>query len=125
MSHSWPRWFTRVALTNPGQIPPRFDPRSVDFDELRQAAAARLAAGAASAAARAPFTLSRQILDQHARLDLNLSHPELLDLDPTVWIQAYLFGLALFLKRPSVSSYSTRSPLMFKNIYSSVLVFMF
>ena len=69
VSHSWPRWFTRVAPTLPGQIPTQFDPRSVDFDELQQAVAARLAAGAASAAARAPFTLSRQILDQRTRLD--------------------------------------------------------
>ena len=123
MSHSWPRWFARVALTVPGQIPTRFDPRSDDFDELRQAAAARLAAGAASAAARAPFTLSRQILDQRARLDLNPSHPEPLDLDPTVWIQAYRFGLALFLKRPSAFPYLTRRPSLFKSIYKPVLFY--
>ena len=117
VSHSWPSWFTRVAPTIPGQIPTQFDPRSVDFDELRQAAAARLAAGAASAAARAPFTLSRQIVDQRARLDLNPSHPEPLDLDPTVWIQAYRFGLALFLKRPSAFPYLTRRPSLFKSNY--------
>ena len=112
MSHSWPRWFPRIALTIPGQIPTRFDPRSIDFDELRQAAAAR-----------APFTLSRQILDQRARLDLNPSHPEPLDLDPTVWIQAYRFGLALFLKRPSAFPYLTRRPSLFKSIYKPVLFY--
>ena len=110
MSHSWPRWFPHIALTVPGQIPTRFDPRSIDFDELRQAAAAGLAAGVASAAARAPFTLSRQILDQRARLDLNPSRPEPLDLDTMVWIQTYRFGLALFLKRPSAFPYLTRGP---------------
>ena len=118
VSHSWPRWFTRVAPTLPGQIPTQFDPRSVDFDELRQAAAARLAAGAASAAARAPFTLSRQILDQRARLDLNPSHPEPLDLDPTAVIQRYRFGLSYLLMSPCTLVDSTRGPDLFKNNYS-------
>ena len=86
------RWFTRIALTVPGQIPTRFDPRSVDFDELRQATAAGLAAGVASAAARAPFTLSRQILDQRTRLDPKAIKPEPPDRDPAAEIRAYRFA---------------------------------
>ena len=118
MSHSWPRWFTRVAPTLPGQIPTRFDPRSVDFDELQQAAAARLAAGAASAAARAPFTLSRQILDQRTRLGPKAIKPEPSDPDPSAQIQRYRFGQGYLLKSPSTFPYSTRSPQKCKTIYT-------
>ena len=49
--------------------------------------------------------------------------PRPLDLDPTDLICSHRFGLDLFLKRPLVSSYSTRGPQPFKNNYRLGLFF--
>ena len=111
---SVPRVVYPFTYTLPDPIPARIKPRSTEIGEVRRApcrAAAEQRTPVTCAAAPAPFALDRQILDQRARLDLNPSHNEPLDLDPMVWIQAYRFGLALFLKRPPVLLISTRTPL--------------
>ena len=56
--------------------------------------------------------------DPAAQIRSNLPlRPRPLDLDPTDLICSHRFGLDLFLKRPPVSSYSTRGPQPFKNNY--------
>ena len=65
-----------------------------------------------------PFTLSRQIQNQRARLDLGSIRPRPPDPNPAAGNQTYRFALHVLLKSPSLLLISTRSLNLFKNIYT-------
>ena len=119
----------RVLLCpSPTQTPPELTPGTPDSltpVSLRAAPPWDLAPAAERRRPAPPFTLDRPICKQRPRLDREPVRSESLDLHPTGLIQRYRFGLRFLLKRPSSSSYSTRSPLMFKNIYAEVLFLAF
>ena len=100
------------AKTSPGT------PDSTNSGEFSRRVAAEQSRRRLTAAARAPnHSCPLDLRSTHlirSRVPLRL---EPTDRDPTAEIQPYPFGLSLLLKSPRLSLKSTRSPLMFKNIY--------
>ena len=64
-----------------------------------------------------PNPPSRPIRNRRPRLEPQLFRSEPLDRDPSAQIQRYRFAMVVLHKNPSVFLESTRTPLMFKNIY--------
>ena len=63
-------WITHVAFATPDLKPPRNKLWSTNYDEIRHAATALLAAGDSAAAPRVRTSLHRSIKEQRPRLDL-------------------------------------------------------
>ena len=125
----WPRCIARSAVDTPDPSTGRSDPRSTALGELQRAlsraAAGFVAGGSVPPPPPRPFALDRQIRMQRPRLDLGSSHLAPLDPDPSVLNQTYRFALCVLLKRPPTLPKSTRSPILFKNIYAEVLFLAF
>ena len=100
----------------PDPSPGRIDPWSAGLGVSGEPSAA----GAPSPPAR-PFTLSRQIQNQRARLDLGSIRSRPPDPNPAAGNQTYRFALHVLLKSPFLLLKSTRSLNLFKNIYAEAL----
>ena len=102
----------------PGQAE-TWNPRNATLRRASARAAAEQSRRRVPPPPRALMNLNRPIQKQRWRLDLNPTLSELSDPDPSAQIQSYRFGLAIFLKSPWTFRELTRSPLQFKNNYSS------
>jgi hypothetical protein len=113
-AHKFLRWITRVTLIATDPSPVRFNPRSNDFVQLWRRAAAE------TNIRRPPSRRLRSCqIGPSGASSCRSDHPnwnvsESSDLDPTIQIRRYPFGLAILLKSLWVFSKSTRSPAPFK-----------
>ena len=112
-----PRCITRSALMLPDPKPRPIEPRSASFGFLRRSPAAEQSSGKQRRRPARPNPPSRPIRNRRPRLEPQLFRSEPLDRDPSAQIQRYRFAMVVLHKNPSVFLESTRTPLMFKNIY--------
>ena len=118
-----PRWITRVAVIIPGPNPRQNGHWNTGFGPLRRGATAGKVSRRPAPPSSSLFPLVCPICFGRPRLDHIHSRSEPPDGDPTAEILPYPFGLSLLLKSPRLSLKSSRSPLMFRNNYSSAHIF--
>ena len=114
------RRFTHASIVLPDSNPVRFSPGNTVLVKSGSTPPPLLAAGSLPPPPAPPTTLSRPIRNQRVGLDPDPIYSEPSDPDPRAQNKTHRFGLALFLKRPSVFPYSTRSPPLVKSIRSLV-----
>jgi hypothetical protein len=109
------RWITRVTLITTDPSPVRFDPRSIDFDELRRCAAAETNLQRPPRRRPHSFQIGPSDPDRTVRFPRadrtvrtppfrsdrpNRNASKLLDLDPVAQIRRYPFSRGYFVKEP-------------------------
>ena len=112
-----PPWHARATGKLQSLAPAQFGHGKAGIGRLRRSPAAERSSGKQRRRPARQNPPSRPIRNRRPRLEPQLFRSEPLDRDPSAQIQRYRFAMVVLHKNPSVFLESTRSPLLFKNIY--------